>query len=206
MSYKYPGAAILVFCKAPIAWQVKTRLIPQLSPQQAAALHVELSKRILSLVSASNLCPIQLWCSPDVQHPFFQNCADNYSLSLHQQQGNDIGERMHHAIQNALQQKSKVLLIGCDSPSITVEDLDVALQSLQTPKDIALAPAEDGGYVMIGMSKPQPELFLKMEWGNSEVLNRTQNRIIKAGLLAKETKIQWDVDIPADLQRYRQNQ
>lgn len=204
MSYKYPDAAILVFCKAPIAWQVKTRLIPQLSPQQAAALHVELSKRVLSLVSVSNLCPIQLWCSPDIEHPFFQECTEQYPLSLHTQQGNDLGERMHHAIDTALHEKSKVLLIGCDSPSITAEDLDLALQSLQTPKDITLAPAEDGGYVMIGMREPQPELFLDMEWGNSHVLKATYQRVANAGLIRKETKQQWDIDTFADLKRYRQ--
>jgi len=202
--YKYRDAAILILCKAPIAGQVKTRLIPELNVQQAVDVHIELTRRILALLSDSLLCPIQLWCSPDSSHPFFSDCVDAYQLSLHQQQGDDLGQRMHHAISTALEHASKVLLVGCDCPSLTVADFEFAIRALQTPQDIVLAPAEDGGYVMIGMTQPYPELFSNMTWGHSAVLETTRQRLGQAGLTINETRQQWDVDIIDDLQRFHQ--
>jgi uncharacterized protein len=202
--YKYSDTAILVFCKAPIAGQVKTRLIPDLSAQQAVDVHIELTKQILSLLSYSQLCPIQLWCAPDTRHPFFSDCVDAYQLSLHKQQGDDLGHRMDHAISTALGDFSKVLLVGSDCPSLTVADFEFAVRALQSPQDVVLAPAEDGGYVMIGMSKPYPELFSNMTWGDSTVLDATHQRLGQAGLIIKETRQQWDVDTFNDLQRFYQ--
>lgn len=204
MIYKYRDTAILVFCKAPIAGQVKTRLIPDLSAQQAVDVHIELTKRILLLLTDSPLCPIQLWCTPDTSHPFFSDCVDEYQLSLHQQQGDDLGQRMNHAISTALVDFSKVLLVGCDCPSLTIADFDFAIRSLQTPQDIVLSPAEDGGYVMIGMTKANPELFSNMTWGHSTVLDTSRQRIKQARLRLNETRQQWDIDTFGDLQRFYQ--
>ena len=204
MIYKYPDTVIQVFCKAPIAGQVKTRLIPDLNVQQAVDVHIELTRRILSLLSDSLLCPIQLWCSPDSSHPFFNDCLDDYQLSLHQQQGDDLGQRMDHAISTALEHASKVLLVGCDCPSLTVSDFEYAIKALQTPQDIVLAPAEDGGYVMIGMTEPYPEIFSNMTWGDSTVLQTSRQRIEQAGLKINETRQQWDIDSFDDLQRFYQ--
>ena len=204
MIYKYRDTTVLIFCKAPIAGHVKTRLIPDLTAQQAVNVHIELTKQILSLLSGSQLCPIQLWCSPDTNHPFFSDCMDDYQLSLHQQQGDDLGQRMDHAISTALVDFSKVLLVGCDCPSLTVADFDFAIKALQSPQDVVLAPAEDGGYVMIGMTKPYPELFSNMTWGRSTVLDITRQRLGQAGLIINETRQQWDVDTFNDLQRFYQ--
>tara|TARA_R110001606_G_scaffold399222_2_gene582417 strand:- start:74846 stop:75469 length:624 start_codon:yes stop_codon:yes gene_type:complete len=203
--YKYPDTAILVFCKAPIAGEVKTRLMPQLNEQAAADIHRELTRRILSLLSESKLCPIQLWCSPTIHHPFFDDCSKDYQVSLHLQQGRDLGERMYHAINDALQRSSRVLLIGCDCPSLMISDLDFAINALQTAQHIVIAPAEDGGYVMIGMKRIYPELFINKTWGHAEVLMTTQQQIKKMNLNCIETAMQWDVDRFEDLQRYRKN-
>ena len=75
MIYNYPDTAILVFCKAPIAGQVKTRLMPELTAEQAKNVHKELTQGLLSLLFNAHLCPIQLWCSPDMKHPFFADCV-----------------------------------------------------------------------------------------------------------------------------------
>jgi len=201
VNYKYPNTAILVFCKAPIAGQVKTRLIPDLSAEQACDVHIELSHRTLQLLSAPQLCPVQLWCAPDTTHSFFRSCADNYHVSLHQQQGEDLGDRMLHAIADALTSYSSVLLIGCDCPSLTVDDIECAIMSLEH-NDIALAPAEDGGYVMIGMNQVHPDVFINMTWGNDAVLSSTRKRIESQNLSLAETNTQWDVDTIADYHRY----
>ena len=175
--------------------------MPDLSAEQARNVHIELSRRTLQLLSNSQLCPIQLWCSPDTTHSFFQMCIDEYPLSLHTQQGNDLGERMHHAINNSLKSYSKVLLIGCDCPSLTINDFDFAITALNA-NEVVIAPAEDGGYVMIGMKKPHKKLFENMVWGNSDVLKVTRQRIKQANLNCIEIQEQWDVDVIDDLNRY----
>ena len=206
MPYKYPDTVILVFCKAPIAGQVKTRLMPPLSAQQAVDVHIELTHRILSLLVQVQLSPIQLWCSPDTAHPFFYDCKEQYAVSLHRQQGQDLGERMFNAIGTALQSFSNVLLVGCDCPSLTASDFDFTIDALQSNNDIVLAPAEDGGYVMIAMKQAHPELFLDMNWGTQNVFNTTCERINKLGLGIVQTTQQWDVDTFKDLQRLRSDQ
>jgi len=200
--YKYPDTAILVFCKAPIAGQVKTRLMPDLSAEQARDVHIELSQRILKIVSQSNYCPVQLWCSPDITDAFFQTCTDDYPLSLHTQKGNDLGARMHHAISHELQSYSKVLLVGCDCPSLTIDDFDFAINKLNT-NDVVIAPAEDGGYVMIGMKQANPTLFRNITWSDEHVLDTTRQRAKKANLNWFEIQEQWDVDVIDDLNRYQ---
>ena len=204
MKYKHPDTTILVFCKAPMAGQVKTRLMPQLNAEQAAEIHMTLTHRILKLLSDAELCPIQLWCSPDSNHPFFRGCTDKYPLTLHKQLGSDLGERMFHAISDALQTSSNVLLIGCDCPTLTIHDFDSAIHALNGNYDAVIAPAEDGGYVMIGLNQSHSDLFLNMTWGNEHVLNSTLKRAEELSLNVYKTGLQWDVDSFDDLQHFYQ--
>ncbi|HEY8157200.1 MAG TPA: TIGR04282 family arsenosugar biosynthesis glycosyltransferase [Methylobacter sp.] len=203
MTYKYPNAVLMVFCKAPVPGQVKTRLIPDLTAVQASELHIELSTKTLQRATLSNLCPVQLWCTPSIDHIFFSEAKAAYPLILKQQQGADLGERMHLAFCSALASYSHALLMGCDCPSMTEQDLEQALMALSQENDVVLAPAEDGGYVMIGLSQPHPELFENMPWGTERVLAQTRARINRRELRHHELNEQWDVDALEDLERYR---
>ncbi|MFA6162917.1 MAG: TIGR04282 family arsenosugar biosynthesis glycosyltransferase [Methylobacter sp.] len=203
MNYKYPDAVLMIFCKAPIPGQVKTRLIPELTAEQAAELHIELSIKTLQRAVQSNLCPVQLWCTPTTDHDFFTASKTAYSLVLKQQQGANLGERMLHAFCSALADYSHALLMGCDCPSLTEQDLEQALTALSQENEVVLAPAEDGGYVMIGLNQPHPELFDSMPWGTARVLNQTRGRIKLHKLRHHELSEQWDLDTPEDLERYR---
>jgi len=203
MTYQYPNAVLMIFCKAPVPGQVKTRLIPELTAEQAAELHIELSTQTLQRAIESNLCPVQLWCSPTTGHSFFTESAAAYPITLRQQQGADLGERMHHAFCSALAGYSHALLMGCDCPSLTGQDLEQALTALTQDNEVVLAPAEDGGYVLIGLNKPHSELFDNMPWGMAKVLEQTRNRIEHHKLRHHELSEQWDVDMKKDLERYR---
>ncbi|UOA09459.1 TIGR04282 family arsenosugar biosynthesis glycosyltransferase [Methylobacter sp. S3L5C] len=203
MTYQYPDAVLMVFCKAPIAGQVKTRLLTQVTPEQARQVHIELTERTLQWVTRNNLCPVQLWCTPSTDHAFFTALAQAYPVMLQQQQGPDLGERMHNAFCLALDNYSRALLIGCDCPSLTEQALEEALIALNQPQCCVLGPAEDGGYVLIGLNQPHHELFNHMPWGTALVLEHTYTRIEKNNIGCHLLKLQWDVDTPEDLARYR---
>jgi rSAM/selenodomain-associated transferase 1 len=203
MPYQYPDTVLMVFCKAPVPGQVKTRLMPALSARQAADIHVQLSERTLKLAAQSRLCPVQLWCAPATDHDFFTASATIYRLELRQQHGADLGERMHLAFESALAVYPHALLMGCDCPSLTESDLEEAVMALRQGHDLVLAPAEDGGYVLIGLNRPCPELFNDMAWGTSQVLAQTRARIDRLHLRHHELREQWDLDTVSDLDRYR---
>lgn len=192
----------MVFCKAPLPGQVKTRLLEVLTPAQAAALHARLTARLIARLARAKLAPIQLCCYPKTEHPFFRALARRYGMDLSLQQGADLGERMLKAFQNTLTSSPAALAIGCDCPSLTLNDFHTALKALADGFDAVLGPAEDGGYVLLGLRRPQPELFSDMPWGGATVLAETRRRIRTLGLKALELPLQWDLDRPQDLQRW----
>jgi rSAM/selenodomain-associated transferase 1 len=202
--YRYPDSVIQVFCKAPMAGQVKTRLLSALTAEQACLVHIELTERLLKLLDAAALCPIQLWCSPSTEFDFFQQQVKTYKLSLQQQQGSQLGERMNDALNTGLQNFNQVLLVGCDCPSLTADDFAQAIEALKQNADVVLAPAEDGGYVLIGVKKAQAALLsdLEMPWGSSQVLAITRQRIQQLQLNVYELRLQWDVDRAEDWVRF----
>lgn len=202
MSYQFTDSVLLLFCKAPIAGQVKTRLQPALSPEQAVAAHIELTRMTLERALQKPLCPVLLCCAPDTEHDFFRECAINYPLRLIQQRGDDLGERMHNAIEDALLHYRHALLMGCDCPSLTLANLEQALTALANGSDAVIAPAEDGGYVLIGLNAPQPFLFNDMAWGSNRVIAATRQRLLNAHLIFHELAQQWDVDTVTDWNRY----
>lgn len=203
MAYQHPDTCLLIFCKAPVPGHVKTRLIPFLNAKQAAELHIQLTKRTLQVLAQQNMCPVQLWCSPSSEHPFFKECSKTFNLTLHTQQDSNLGERMHHALSTALSNYKYAVLIGCDCPSITVKDLHEAYTALEMNHDVVLAPAEDGGYVLIGLNRSRPELFNNIDWGMPTVLESTRMSIKLSKLRCHELQEQWDVDTPEDLKRLK---
>jgi rSAM/selenodomain-associated transferase 1 len=203
MNYQYPDAVLMVFCKAPVPGQVKTRMLPVLSAAEAADMHIELSLRTLRVATQSRLCPVQLWCSPTIEHPFFAAAEQKYAVSLFQQTGADLGQKMYDAFCSALSEQYRALIIGCDCPSLTEQDLEQALMALSRPESCVLGPAEDGGYVLIGLNQPHFELFDNINWGTKYVFQQTRVQIDKLNLQYFELGMQWDVDTPDDLIRYR---
>lgn len=194
---------LLVFAKAPVPGRVKTRLIPSISSADAAFLHTRLIHRTLRLAQQFAKCQVQLWCSPTPDHPVFQACACEYGVALYTQSGNSLGQRMSCAMDEAISNSSYAVLIGCDCPVLTQDDLDSTIRALRQGYDSVLGPAEDGGYVLIGLRQLVPEIFAGIEWGKSSVLGETRSRIAQLGLSCFELPIRWDLDRPSDLERFR---
>ncbi len=196
---EFPAARILVFAKAPIPGQAKTRLIPALGAQGAADLHEKMVRHTLDTATQANLCPVELWCANEPDHPFFYDLLQHYPLTLKQQCGNDLGERMNYALCKTLKQSPYALLIGTDSPSLAVNDLRNALEKLKNGDDCVLNPAEDGGYVLIGLSRCDDKIFSDIVWGSSSVLSATRERLQRLDWRWSELETHRDIDRPEDL-------
>lgn len=199
---KYPDCVILVFAKAPVAGQVKTRLIPYITAEQAASLHEELTHDRLRMCTTADLCDVQLWCSPGTDHPFFSDCRQRYGVRLQAQTGYDLGERMSAALQTMLGRYKKIIFIGTDAPALDINTIDAVVNQLEH-SDIVLVPAEDGGYVLLAASKHYHDLLANVPWGTENVLASTVHNIERLGLSCSLLGECWDVDRPEDLERYK---
>lgn len=193
------AARVAVFAKAPVAGEVKTRLIPLLGAADAAELHATLVRRTLATARNAGVGPVSLWCMPDAGHPFFAACAAQYGATLHAQRGGHLGERMARALAQLLAD-GPALLVGSDCPALAAGDLRAAASSLAT-HDAVFQPAEDGGYVLVGLSRPLPGIFDGIRWGESGVMRETRERLRAAGARWREMPERWDVDRPEDYRR-----
>lgn len=191
---------IAIFAKAPVAGYAKTRLIPLLGPQGAADLQALLVRRTLQTAMKSSLRPVSLWCAPDQSHELFASLSEEFAIVTHPQIGGDLGARMLNAFE-AMTQLGPVVLIGTDCPALTAETLLRCASALQDGADAVFIPAEDGGYALIGLKRPVPQLFENIPWGTSQVMARTHDRLHALRLQVYEAQELWDIDTPADYLR-----
>lgn len=193
---------IAIFARAPVAGHAKTRLIPMLGAEGAAELQHALMRRSLTTALAANLGPVSLWCTPDCEDPAFVACSKQLDVPLFPQRGADLGMRMFHAFAQLCRQRA-ALLIGTDCPALTAETLRAAAKVLLDGNDAVMIPAEDGGYVLIGLRHPAAPLFHGIAWGGKTVMAETRERLRRAGLRYQELAPSWDVDRWEDLDRLR---
>lgn len=202
MTAARPGATrIVVFARAPEPGAVKTRLSPLLGPEGAAALHARMVKHALATARKAALGEVVLYCAPNSDNDFFRFCGNRYRAELRAQADGDLGARMAAAATAALAVDTRVLLIGSDCPALTARHLRQANQALLGDAAAVLAPAEDGGYVLIGLTRFDKRLFEDISWGDSTVLEETRARLRGLGWRWHELETLWDVDRPEDYQR-----
>lgn len=191
---------IAVFARAPIPGQAKTRLVPRLGLQGAARLQQQLTERALARACAVPGARVTLWTTATVDDAVARATAGAVGAAIRAQCGDDLGARMAHAFASTLDQRRPMLLIGTDCPAQTVDDLRAALVALREA-DAVVQPAEDGGYVMIGMNEPRPVLFSAIAWGSDQVLAVTRARAHAHGVRLAELPPCWDLDRAEDLDR-----
>lgn len=196
---------ILVFAKAPVAGSAKTRLIPLLGAEEAAALQGRLIMQALTTARAAAPDRLELWCTPDMTHTLLQTAAHFHGATLHAQQGDDLGLRMAHAFACAQRTARYAVCIGTDCPALTAHHLREAWTALRAGQDAVFVPAEDGGYALIGLACNAPQLFAGIPWGESPVMAQTRTRLRELGLRWRELETLWDVDRPEDWQRLQQS-
>jgi hypothetical protein len=195
----------MVFAKAPTPGAVKTRLIPALGEYGAAELQRQLIERTLRTAAAAGLGIAELWCAPGPEDAFLADCAKRHGLGLRAQGEGNLGMRMARALESALRTGSPGLLIGCDCPALTPVYLREAAAALAGGNDAVLGPAEDGGYVLIGLARaPVVQLFEDIAWGTATVMQETRTRLARGHWRWRELEPLWDLDRPEDLWRLSQ--
>jgi uncharacterized protein len=189
---------VIVLAKAPLPGFAKTRLIPALGADGAAALARRLFERTLEQALLAGLGGVEVCCAPSAAHAWFAPLANDPRLVLTDQGEGDLGERMARAIERALAQHAKVILIGTDIPALDAAHLRDAAAALDT-HDAVFTPALDGGYVLVGLRRPARGLFDAMPWSTGQVMQRTRERLAQQGLSHAEGTPLADIDEPADL-------
>lgn len=208
-SFEFADAVVAVFAKEPQLGQVKTRLQPLLGEAGALALHQELIRYVTRTLQQADLCPFELWvastakaaekCQPKHHEIFLSLCNIK---DIHDQAGSDLGARMQHAAVHVLARAKYVILVGADCPAVDEAYLREALMLLQSGEPIVIGPADDGGYVLLGLRDTVPAfLFNDVPWGSEKVLEVTRNILRRHNARWVELDARWDVDRPEDLQR-----
>jgi hypothetical protein len=122
-------------------------------------------------------------------------------VPLTAQGGGDIGARMFRAIARGLREYDGVLLMGSDCPSLRPLHLRAAARALRSGAQAVFAPAEDGGYALIGATLVSQRMFGGVRWGTDTVMARTRGNLRRLGRRWRELPPVWDVDRPQDYAR-----
>ncbi|AMM26332.1 TIGR04282 family arsenosugar biosynthesis glycosyltransferase [Variovorax sp. PAMC 28711] len=193
---------IAILAKAPVAGHAKTRLIPALGAQGAARLQRSFTRDAVRVAREAALGEVVLWCAPDARHRYFRALQRTTGIRCSDQPEGDLGARMLRAAMPTpgAEETQPVLIIGTDCPALGPHHLRAAAEALQEV-DAVFIPAEDGGYVLVGLQRPQPGLFTEMTWSTDRVMAETRQRAASLALTIRELPTLWDVDTPADLRR-----
>ncbi len=200
--------ALVLLAKAPLAGQVKTRLIGALSAEDAADLYAAFLSDTFAVMEEAayerETVRLVLCYTPAGEEEAFEKVEREGSLML-AQRGDTLGERLENCFADLFDHGfDSVVIIGGDSPTLPVENLLTAFDSLTDANQIVLGPAADNGYYLIGMRQLHPRVLEDIPWSTNEVLAVTRRRIQAANLKLIELPVCYDIDTPEELQHLRQ--
>lgn len=205
--------ALVVMAKAPIAGQVKTRLIGGMPAGSAHPLNAEDAADLYAAFLSDTFATLEeladerealrlvLAYTPVGAEEAFEKVEREGSLML-AQRGDELGERLTNCFSDLFGMGyERVVVVGGDSPTLPFEILEYAFDALDDDATVTLGPTEDGGYYLIGSRKNHPVLFEGVEWSSPQVLTQTRERITAAHLTLIELPEWYDVDEPKELAR-----
>jgi rSAM/selenodomain-associated transferase 1 len=201
------GNALVVMTKAPRPGESKTRLVPPLTFEEAAALAQALLVDQLSHLANFAGAELFVAFTPRNAAALFHALAPA-RFCCFPQEGRDLGERMGQAFQHLFTRGFKnILLIGSDLPPVPLQTFAAGYTALGAGRDVVLGPTADGGYYLAGMRRLFVDIFSGIRWSRADVLDRTLEKISAAGLTYELLPLCHDIDTPEDLVRlYGQQQ
>ena len=195
---QYLDTQIIIFAREPVYGQVKTRLIPALGAAGATELYTALLDFTLNKIHTYHLAPVCLCITPESRTAFFLKRYPFTELQITTQKGDDLGQRMAHALKQSLSHFSRAILIGTDCPFLNQNDLEQAIAALDN-HDMVFSPARDGGYVLVGARCSVPGNFTGIDWGSEQVMRQTRKRLKELKISWQELARQQDIDDENDL-------
>ena len=185
--------ALAIFAKVPVAGLVKTRLASVLTAEGAAALYRGFLVDTVALALKVRRCQIHLFYTPREALSVLQDMLKQ-PVELLPQSSGDLGSRMNGVFRDLFTKSFKsIILIGGDLPTLPLNRLTMAFSALER-RDVVLGPSVDGGYYLIGLRAPQPELFEGVAWSTNQVLGQTIERVHRLGLEVQCLEPWYDVD------------
>lgn len=188
---------LIIFIKNPEKGKVKTRLAAEVGEEKALQIYRSLLRKVRKLTGAY---PVRRF----LFYSRFIDRQDEWGeegFHKHLQEGADLGIRMQQAFGIALQQVERAVIIGSDCPELSSDHLDEAFQALRE-KEVAIGPARDGGYYLLGLREPSPFLFEKMTWSTSQVFQETMERIKSRKKTVHVLPVLSDIDYASDWENY----
>ena len=187
-------AVIALFAKQPVAGQVKTRLMPPLSANQARKLYRNALYESVTRFTRTEM-PVALCYAG--KREWFQKIFPGFPLVA--QHGQGLGERLSNAATALFASGGQpVLLAGTDSPDLPLALLEEVVDCLDE-KDVVVVPCHDGGYAVVGLRNATTKVFECIPWSTANVLSATRQRCLELGLDYHETQGWYDLDEIEDL-------
>ena len=184
---------MVLFARFPVAGECKTRLIPSVGADGAAAVHRKLAERTANVLKQSG-APVTIATTGAGNQAFEDWLGDG--LEFEPQVEGGLGERLL-----AFADRAPVIFFGSDTPDLAETHVKVAIEALKT-HDVVIGPALDGGYYLIGMREPLPELLTDMPWSTDQVLPQTLKRLRQLEIEPLLLEALSDCDTPEDLERW----
>ncbi|GAA0465716.1 TIGR04282 family arsenosugar biosynthesis glycosyltransferase [Parasphingorhabdus litoris] len=184
---------LVLFTRYPVPGSAKTRLIPALGADAAAAVHKRLTERTVETLKQTGKSVEIRFSGGDTNS--FSSWLGN-DLSYLPQVDGDLTERLLAAINPA-----PVIFLGSDTPDLSAHHVNAAIHALQK-SDVVIGPADDGGYYLIGIAKPYPFLFENMRWSTEHVMPDTLHRLRQQKIGFELLETLHDCDRPEDLDRW----
>src|SRR5438270_352344 len=196
--------ALAIMTKAPRAGHVKTRLVPPLTPEDAAQLNIYFLRDTAAAISkacATNARGIGVYTPVGSQAAYIDILPSDFELLP--QRGDGFGERLACAAADLFQCGfTSICLIDSDSPTVSADVYAQAVEQLSGSNDhVVLGPADDGGYYLIGMRRDYPELFERIDWSTERVFDQTRQRAREINVEVSLLPTGYDVDDAATLRR-----
>jgi rSAM/selenodomain-associated transferase 1 len=188
---------LVVLARAPRLGAVKTRLAAALGDARALTVYRELAAHVLAAVREATVDAIVIAFTPSDAGPEMRAWLGD-DLAYVEQCDGDVGARMNDAIEQRFAAGARrVVVIGADCPTIDADTVRQALSVLET-HDVVFGPATDGGYYLVAMNAPHPEIFASVPWSTRRTLATSLERARDAGLRVALLEEMRDVDTAED--------